>query len=122
MKLDKIRFARLISYITEQSWNRSRLTEVQIESIDELITFDPPMANVAYPQTHDVNELMALMAAGDRKIEAIKVHRKLTGWGLKESKDQVEKYWKSAPYPKDAAEHLADPRKQVPVDSVRNAN
>jgi len=38
---------------------------------------------------------MALMAEGTRKIEAIKCHRKITGYGLKESKDTVEKYWVS---------------------------
>lgn len=36
---------------------------------------------------------MALMFHGHKKIEAIKLHRKLTGGSLKESKDEVEKYW-----------------------------
>ena len=36
---------------------------------------------------------MRLMVAGNQKIEAIKTHRAITGFGLKESKDAVEKYW-----------------------------
>lgn len=35
------------------------------------------------------NQLRALMAAGE-KIPAIKLHRRMTGVGLKESKDYVE--------------------------------
>lgn len=29
----------------------------------------------------------------DHKIEAIREHRMMTGYGLKESKDEIEKYW-----------------------------
>jgi hypothetical protein len=35
--------------------------------------------------------------AQGRKIEAIKTHRLMTGMGLKESKDQVERIWGGAP-------------------------
>ena len=45
----------------------------------------------------ELNVLMMLMAEGTRKIDAIKQHRQLTGAGLKESKDAVEKYWVSKP-------------------------
>lgn len=38
----------------------------------------------------DVVALMEALAT-DRKIDAIKLHRQLTGYGLKESKDAVER-------------------------------
>ena len=50
-----------------------------------------PVANKAY--CADVDNLLMLMNEGTRKIEAIKAYRILTGAGLKESKDAVEKYW-----------------------------
>lgn len=93
MKLDKIKFAKLIGYIVSEL--EKPMFGYQIEAIDEMIDVDVPQPDVAYPSVSDVNKLMELMAAGTHKIEAIKLHRKLTGWGLKESKDQVEKYWVS---------------------------
>lgn len=41
------------------------------------------------PSVNDVLAMMDAMAAG-KKIEAIKRHRTLTGYGLKESKDAIE--------------------------------
>ena len=41
------------------------------------------------PQKADVNEMLRAMA-DNRKIEAIKAHRSLTGSPLKESKDIIE--------------------------------
>lgn len=90
MKLDKIKFANLISYLS--SFNR--LDVDQIERIDDLIDVEVPMPiEHHYPKNDDVDRLMALMAEGTSKTEAIKIHRILTGLGLKESKDAVEKYW-----------------------------
>lgn len=44
------------------------------------------------PQPVDASEVIALIKhmALDRKIEAIKSYRALTGFGLKESKDAIE--------------------------------
>jgi ribosomal protein L7/L12 len=39
-----------------------------------------------------LNELMQAISNG-RKLDAIKAHRTLTGFGLRESKDAVERYW-----------------------------
>lgn len=39
-----------------------------------------------------INELMRAIHAGE-KISAIKAYRSLTGYGLKEAKDAVEKDW-----------------------------
>ena len=96
MKLDKIRFAMLVAYIGELQ-QRQGLNGTEINRLDELIDIEAADGPVAYPSTSDINELMRLMAAGTQKIEAIKVYRKLTGWGLKDSKEEVERHWKSAP-------------------------
>jgi ribosomal protein L7/L12 len=93
MKLGKHEFARLIAHIQRYlSEDKSTLTSYDIEDIDNLIDFDAPV-NAVYPTANDVAMLMHLMHEGTRKIEAIKCHRKLTGMGLKESKDAVAKYW-----------------------------
>lgn len=90
MKLNRIAFAKLIGFC---AGNGMSTGTYEIEHIDELIDIEVPEASAIYPQAEDVNCLMALMAEGTRKIEAIKMHRKVTGWGLKESKDAVEKHW-----------------------------
>jgi ribosomal protein L7/L12 len=46
----------------------------------------------------ELNNLMAMMQGGMHKIEAIKSYRTLTGAGLKEAKDAVERHWISKPY------------------------
>lgn len=99
MKLDKIRFARLICYIQGYlSDNKSTLSDYDLEDIDNACQFELPQSDVIHPEVSDVNRLMELMAAGTQKVEAIKSYRILTGLGLKESKDAVEKYWKAQPY------------------------
>lgn len=98
MKLDKIKFAELIAYVQNlKEIGNTVLKDYQIEHIDSLCSFEQPQPDVAYPSVLDISKLMELMAAGTQKIEAIKLYRKLTGWGLKESKDEVEKYWISKP-------------------------
>lgn len=97
MKLDKIRFARLISHIQYWVSKGHMISECDIEDVDNLCQFEVPEAPVhaTYPSTSDINVLMFLMAEGTRKIEAIKTYRNLTGRGLMESKNLVEKYWVS---------------------------
>lgn len=90
MKLNKIKFASLVGSIERQ--HAINMSEDEITRLDDLIDIEVE-APVAYPSTADINRLMELMAVGQLKIEAIELHRKLTGWGLKESKDQVEKHW-----------------------------
>jgi ribosomal protein L7/L12 len=91
MKLDKIKFAKLLAYI---SYTSNYDFSSDVNYIDDLIDVDAE-PNRIYPQISDINYLMELMASGNHKIEAIKAYRKLTGLGLKESKEQVEKYWVS---------------------------
>jgi hypothetical protein len=97
MKLDKIRFARLITHIQYWVSSGSMLSESDIEDVDNICQIEMPQPDVAYPSVSDINRLMALMAAGQHKIEAIRQYRILTGLGLKESKEQVEKYWVNKP-------------------------
>ena len=93
MKLDKIKFARLIAYLGPKC--KFELDNTVIETLDDMIDIEVPVpqVTVARPSNDDIERLMMLMAEGLRKIEAIKIYRTLTGYGLKESKDAVEKYW-----------------------------
>src|SRR5690349_16680844 len=86
MTMDKIAFARLIAYII--ALTGADLSEAQIMKIDSL-TKQPipePRRNASPAEITALFEAML----SDRKIEAIKIHRTLTGYGLKESKDAVE--------------------------------
>jgi hypothetical protein len=95
MKLDKIRFAKLVSYLTNML-ERS-LSPVEIEDLDIFIDVDAP------PVNKDALGSMLRAIKNGQKIEAIKWHRNITGCGLKDSKDEIEAYWpepvpyKSAP-------------------------
>ncbi len=95
MKLGKHDFAKLVAFIQKLVIIRNEaLTSYDIEDIDSLIDVDVPDAPKAnFVNGNEVNQLMMLMQEGTRKIEAIKTHRTITGYGLKESKDAIEKYW-----------------------------
>jgi ribosomal protein L7/L12 len=90
MKLDKIKFACLIGWFSAKL--NGDISENEIQLIDDIIDIEAP-DTIKHVMTEEINNLMALMAEGIRKIEAIKSYRNLTGQGLKESKDQIEKYW-----------------------------
>lgn len=92
MKLDKIKFGKLIAHLCSNGFSAG---DWEIERLDELIDFEVPEQPSSIAKCSDVDQLMALMAEGTRKIESIKAYRILTGAGLKESKDAVEKYWVS---------------------------
>lgn len=91
MKLDKIRFAKVVAFIGRQ-FNSAELSE-----LDSLIDIAVPEIPQGKADAEQLERLMFLMAQGTRKIEAIKYHRTLTGYELKESKEAVEKYWVSKP-------------------------
>lgn len=95
MKLDKIKFGKVLAYISGIV-QRNQLDTMDIEILDNLIDVEVPVVETAtpvYPKNENVERLMALMAEGKYKIEAIKEHRAITGMGLKESKEAVERYW-----------------------------
>lgn len=97
MKLDKVRFATLIGYISRAAGVTFSVSE--IVEIDDIIDIPVPTPETVKCNPEQLHTLMALMHNSTYKIEAIKQHRMMTGYGLKESKDIVEKYWRPAPTP-----------------------
>jgi hypothetical protein len=96
MKLDKIKFAQLVAFITSQVGSMSNWV---IEDLDNLINIEVEQPKNVVP-CGLVDELLLYMGGGTQKIEAIKAYCTLTGAGLKESKDAVERYWVSKPVEK----------------------
>jgi ribosomal protein L7/L12 len=89
MKLSRIKFAKLIGNIERQ--HAVNMTENEIEDIDNLVDVDiPEPKNVVDPAL--VDKLLLEIGRGEGFIEAIKAYRTLTGAGLKEAKDAIEKY------------------------------
>lgn len=96
MKLDKIRFARVIAMISSRL-DVDHLSNEFVADLDHLIDIEVEPEK-GHSSVSDVNNLMRLMRDGTQRIEAIKVYRTITGAGLKESKDAVEAHWPVAPY------------------------
>lgn len=99
MKLDKMTFARVIAHCVSNGMSAG---EYEVTALDNIIDISVEQERV-YPANGHIDDLMRLMVAGTQKIEAIKTHRAITGFGLKESKDAVEKYWKFQPTKADVA-------------------
>lgn len=93
-KLDKIKFAQVVAMVASEY---KYVHNDFIEALDRAIDIEQPEQERVYPMNNHIDELMKLMVEGQRKIEAIKVHRAITGMGLKDSKDAVERYWISKP-------------------------
>lgn len=100
-KLDKIGFAQVVAYLGRIGLN---IGMDEIVDLDNLISIDIPVPVDGRANTADVDRLMELMAEGTRKIEAIKVYRNMTGQGLKEAKDAIERYWVNKPIKEEGAE------------------
>lgn len=84
--MDKIKFAVLIATIQRMINRGGTLDNEGISEIDRLTINEPNKVN---PQL--IHDLLAAMKK-EGFIEAIKAYRTLTGEGLKESKDAIEKY------------------------------
>jgi ribosomal protein L7/L12 len=95
MKLDKFKFAKVVSWISRIT-NGLEFAIDDLQELDSIIDIDVE-ATVIRPDNNQLQRLMMLMAEGQRRLEAIKTYRSLTGFGLKESKDAVEKNWISRP-------------------------
>lgn len=89
MKLDKIRFATLIGYLSRISGQTFAVDE--IVEIDGIIDVPVPEPVVSPSR---IDELLTCMITANEAgfIPAIKAYRSLTGSGLKESKEAIEKY------------------------------
>lgn len=94
MKLDKIAFAKVVAWCVH---NGMSIGTEEVEELDRLIDIPVPEQPPAYVSDSHVNLLLAAMNQPGKKIEAIKAYRSLTGAGLKESKDAVERYWNESP-------------------------
>lgn len=92
MRLDKLQFARLISFI--QACTNRPFEGNELARIDELCDTHMPPAQVAVVPAALVDELLVAIQTGRNEgfIPAIKAYRTITGVGLKEAKDAVEKF------------------------------
>ena len=100
MKLGRHEFARLIAHVACIAANKGKLAPYDIEDIDNIVDFDVPNATPEriYTSCGMVDEMLAAVAS-NRKIDAIKAYRSITGVGLKEAKDAIEAYWLRQPAP-----------------------
>lgn len=76
-------FTHLVERIVQLSIDLERERGLR-HTAEKAITNINPSVDPRY-----VNDMLNYMVT-DRKIEAIKMHRTLTGFGLKESKDAIE--------------------------------
>lgn len=84
MKLDRIKFAKVVAFIC----NGFGVDDVQ--TLDDMIDFSDH--TVRYLPVEMVDDLLKYINRENGLIDAIKAYRSLTGAGLRESKDAVEKY------------------------------
>ncbi len=89
------KFGAFISYLTGLSGNS--MDSYQVETVAGYVgqLIDELPANKV--SCDSVDELLSNMGREGKKIEAIKAYRILTGTGLKEAKDAIEKYWIAQP-------------------------
>lgn len=95
MKLDKIKFAQLCMFIGRQ------LDVAELTELDHIV--DINVEPVEVPGKADpelVNDLLRQIASPDGFIHAIKAYRSLTGVGLKEAKDAIDRYRTIPNFPK----------------------
>jgi ribosomal protein L7/L12 len=90
--MDMMKFIKLISVISSKygSFSEADIAGI-MQMVQECVTNEPVSPN--YVSMQLVNELLAVMNVDGKKIEAIKAYRALTGEGLREAKDAVERYW-----------------------------
>jgi ribosomal protein L7/L12 len=88
MKLDRLKFGKLVAHVVSNGMSQG---DREIEKLDELAEFDVPTHNVRVSE-NDVNELLIQISSPDGFIPAIKAYRVLTGVGLKEAKEAIERY------------------------------
>ena len=122
MKLDRLKLASLIGFLS----CRYALTFTQddIREADEIIDFEVPTQQANEASCNDVNELLRQLNKPDGFIPAIRVYRVLTGAGLKESKEAIERYRSIPNFPKKdepASEFKVDPKAATLGDILGHA-
>ena len=80
--------AKLLSFVT--SLVKEELDESLIYRLFNLTRDCYPVPDEVEPVKFDLKPLFDFML-GEKKIDAIREHRRLTGAGLKESKEEVER-------------------------------
>lgn len=95
MKINETNFGVLVSYVTHVG--NVSLDSVSIVQLRTMVQEcdATPQVPVERPLVNPsvVHDLLSNMNQPRKKIEAIKAWRMLTGEGLKEAKDAVERYW-----------------------------
>jgi len=97
MKLDKIKFAMLISHCRNLG---AYFMMSDIQYIDDLIDINVEPVPIPHAEVAKVDELLRQLNAPDGFVSAIKAYRALTGAGLKESKEAIERYRNVPKFPK----------------------
>lgn len=90
MKLDKIKFAEIISWFGHRM--KSCMTADEIRWLDKHIDIDVEPVATQYVDAEQINGLLQQIDSPTGFINAIKAYRSLTGCGLKESKEAIERY------------------------------
>ena len=94
--MSDINLLRLISFITSlvgvAAGEARELSDVEIRKISELYVGEKFKTIDHQVNAYSIDRLLSALASG-RTIEAIKEYRSLTGAGLKDSKDKVEKFY-----------------------------
>lgn len=88
VKLSKFRFAALIGWISGRTGRDFDMED--LHQLDDMLIFDIP--EVKYVEASMVDDLLSAINRDNGFIEAIKAYRALTGAGLKEAKEAIEKY------------------------------
>lgn len=85
--MDKIKFGHLMAYLGHLSIGRT-FTLNEVYDIHQTIVDGMQLGY----DDRLMSDMLAAMKSG-RKIDAIKAHRAMSGFGLKESKDFIEQHW-----------------------------
>lgn len=101
MRLDKIKFARVVQFIDRQ------LDSAELTELDSIIDINVEPVSTGFVETEKVDELLRCVQERLKGglIPAIRAYRALTNVGLKEAKEAVEKHCVILPMtvdPKDA--------------------
>lgn len=90
MNLNIVGFGTLMSYIGRMV--ESQLSNHAVEHVAALVEECLPKQEPVKANAGEIDEMLKAIREG-KKIDAIKWYRSLTGYGLKESKEAIERYW-----------------------------
>ena len=88
--MDKIKFTLMVQWVIACLRNKDYFEGNELAKLDDMITAATPNQHVEACKVDDL--LKQLNAPNGGFIEAIKAYRVLTGAGLKEAKEAIERY------------------------------